>query len=37
MIKPHLISKKEFYKRGGFSNPKCFRKHKNDCWYYYSY
>jgi len=30
------IYKKEFYARGGFSNPKLFRKQRGNGWAYYS-
>lgn len=33
----HEISKREFYRRGGFSNPKLFRKQRGNGWSYYSY
>ena len=29
------ISKKEFYKLGGFSNPTLYRKQRGHAWVYY--
>jgi len=31
------ITKKEFYRAGGLSNPALFRKQKNGVWYYYKF